>query len=199
MELSKTIKRLRTEKGWSQEALAERAYVSRQTVSNWETEKSFPDVHSLLILSDLFGISLDEMVKGDVAAMKETVRQDQTGSVRRLMLLCAGSMLALMVIPSVLTELCGEIGLLTGGVLAGMLAAVTFFAFHRYQQTLRENDIQTKRELLAFLSGETLDEIEQAKELKKRKALRMATAITAAVTGAALLAALCYAGYLLTH
>ena len=55
MELSKTIKRLRTEKGWSQETLAEKAYVSRQTISNWETEKNYPDVHSLLILSDLFG------------------------------------------------------------------------------------------------------------------------------------------------
>ncbi|MBR5372384.1 MAG: helix-turn-helix transcriptional regulator, partial [Oscillospiraceae bacterium] len=49
MELSKTIKKLRTEKGWSQETLAEKAYVSRQTVSNWETEKSFPDIHSLLL------------------------------------------------------------------------------------------------------------------------------------------------------
>ena len=109
MELSKTIKRLRTEKGWSQEALAERAYVSRQTVSNWETEKSFPDVHSLLILSDLFGISLDEMVKGDVAAMKETVKQDETGRAKRLMWLSVGSVLGMIVIPLVLTECGGEI------------------------------------------------------------------------------------------
>ena len=64
---------------------------------------------------------------------------------------------------------------------------------------MRENDIQTKRELLAFLGGETLDEIEQAKELKKRKALRKATVITAIVTGTALFVAICYAGYLLTH
>ena len=74
LEIGKTIKQHRTELGWSQEALAEKAYVSRQTVSNWETEKSYPDVHSLLILSDLFGVSLDELIKGDVAVMKEQVK-----------------------------------------------------------------------------------------------------------------------------
>ena len=70
MELSKRIKELRTEKGWSQEALAERIYVSRQTISNWETEKSYPDVQSLLILSNIFGVSLDDLIKGDVDTMK---------------------------------------------------------------------------------------------------------------------------------
>ena len=63
MELSGQIKKYRGEKGWNQEALAEKAYVSRQTVSNWENGKSYPDVHSLLILSGLFGVSLDELVK----------------------------------------------------------------------------------------------------------------------------------------
>ena len=63
MELSKRIKELRTEKGWSQEVLAERIYVSRQTISNWETEKSYPDVQSLLILSNIFGVSLDDLIK----------------------------------------------------------------------------------------------------------------------------------------
>ena len=56
MKLGNRIKELRTEMGWSQVTLAERAYVSRQTISNWETEKSYPDVQSLLILSDIFGV-----------------------------------------------------------------------------------------------------------------------------------------------
>ena len=65
MELHERIKKLRTEKDWSQEMLAERAYVSRQTVSNWETDKCYPDVRSLIILADIFGVSLDELIKGD--------------------------------------------------------------------------------------------------------------------------------------
>jgi len=64
MELANQIKARRKNLGWSQEVLAEKAFVSRQTVSNWENEKSYPDVHSLLLLSELFQISLDELIKG---------------------------------------------------------------------------------------------------------------------------------------
>ena len=41
--------------GWSQDDLAEKAYVSRQTISNWENNKSYPDLQSLLLLGSLFG------------------------------------------------------------------------------------------------------------------------------------------------
>ena len=51
----------------SQEELAERIFVSRQTVSNWENEKNYPDLKSLLLLSSLFGVSLDILVKGELS------------------------------------------------------------------------------------------------------------------------------------
>lgn len=70
MNLSTQLKELRKRDGLSQEALAERIYVTRQTVSNWETGKSYPDIQSLLMLSVLFDVSLDELVKGDIEMMK---------------------------------------------------------------------------------------------------------------------------------
>ena len=54
MELSVQIKKYRGQLQLSQEELADRVYVTRQTVSNWENEKSYPDIHSLLLLSQLF-------------------------------------------------------------------------------------------------------------------------------------------------
>ena len=51
MELGKQIKKHRQEVQLSQEELAERVYVSRQTISNWENDKSYPDVNSLVLLS----------------------------------------------------------------------------------------------------------------------------------------------------
>ena len=54
MELGSQIKKYRGELKLSQEELAEKVYVTRQTVSNWENEKSYPDIHSLLLLSSLF-------------------------------------------------------------------------------------------------------------------------------------------------
>ena len=97
LEIGKTIKQHRTELGWSQEVLAEKAYVSRQTVSNWETEKSYPDVHSLLILSDLFGVSLDELIKGDVAVMKEQVKSKDIRTFKKLQLIGVLGILLLIV------------------------------------------------------------------------------------------------------
>ena len=71
MELGQRIKDCRTEKGMTQEELADRIYVSRQTISSWENDKSYPDVHSLLMMGDLFGVSLDTLIKGDIEIMKK--------------------------------------------------------------------------------------------------------------------------------
>ena len=54
MELGKQIKKHRQEVQLSQEKLADRVYVSRQTISNWENDKSYPDVTSLVLLSEVF-------------------------------------------------------------------------------------------------------------------------------------------------
>ena len=54
MELGSQIKKYRNELALSQDALAEKVYVSRQTISNWENGKSYPDVNSLILLSEVF-------------------------------------------------------------------------------------------------------------------------------------------------
>lgn len=66
MELGKQIKKYRQELQLSQEELADHVYVSRQTISNWENDKSYPDVTSLVLLSEIFQISLDKLIKGDI-------------------------------------------------------------------------------------------------------------------------------------
>ena len=76
MELGSQIKRHRTERGLSQDDLAAKIYVSRQTVSSWENDKTYPDVESLLLLSVLFDVTVDELIKGDVEAMKEAISND---------------------------------------------------------------------------------------------------------------------------
>lgn len=58
-------KKARIEAGLTQEKAAEKIDVSRQTISNWENEKSYPDIISVIALSDLYSVSLDELLKGD--------------------------------------------------------------------------------------------------------------------------------------
>ena len=59
------LKNARIEAGLTQEKAAEKIDVSRQTISNWENEKSYPDIISVIALSDLYSVSLDELLKGD--------------------------------------------------------------------------------------------------------------------------------------
>lgn len=73
MELSKQIKKYRTETNLSQEELADKIYVSRQTISNWENEKNYPDIKSLVLMSEVFQVSLDNLVKGDLERMKKEI------------------------------------------------------------------------------------------------------------------------------
>ena len=77
MELEYRLVELRKEKNLSQEKLAEKLYVSRQTISNWERGKTYPDINSLLLIATYFGISLDNLIKGDVNIMKHQVDQSQ--------------------------------------------------------------------------------------------------------------------------
>ena len=65
MEISKCIKEARQKNNISQESLAEQLGVSRQTISSWETGKSYPDIVSVIKMSDIFNISLDKMLKED--------------------------------------------------------------------------------------------------------------------------------------
>lgn len=75
MEIEKKLKDVRMQAGLTQEQVAEKIMVSRQTVSNWENGKSLPDIVSIMSLSDLYQISIDELLKGD-KRMKEKMEKD---------------------------------------------------------------------------------------------------------------------------
>lgn len=65
MEIGVKLKDARTRAGMTQEKVAEEIQVTRQTISNWENEKSFPDIVSVIKLSNLYDVSLDKLLKGD--------------------------------------------------------------------------------------------------------------------------------------
>ena len=74
MDISERLKDERQKAGMTQDQVAEKIMVSRVTVSHWENGKTLPDIVSLINLSDLYSISLDELVKGD-SKMTEKVRK----------------------------------------------------------------------------------------------------------------------------
>lgn len=72
---SERLKREREKRGWSQTELAEKIHVSRQSVSKWETGKNYPSIEVIIDLSDLFGVTIDELLRSD-EELKEKVIQD---------------------------------------------------------------------------------------------------------------------------
>lgn len=75
MNISDRILHLRKTQGLSQEELADRLGVSRQAVSKWESEQSAPDIDKIILMSELFGVTTDYLLKGiepSVAARKKT-------------------------------------------------------------------------------------------------------------------------------
>ena len=64
-KISKNIKRLRTSKGMSQDALAEKLFISRQAVSSWENDRTQPDVDMISKLAEVFGVTVEELLYGE--------------------------------------------------------------------------------------------------------------------------------------
>ncbi|MDW2796161.1 helix-turn-helix transcriptional regulator [Clostridium boliviensis] len=164
MELYTQIKKNRTDLNLSQEELAEKVYVTRQTISNWENNKSYPDIHSLLLLSSTFNISLDQLIKGDVNIMREEINKREINQLNRDGAKFTGFLILFVVSVVPLSVFLGIYGLLIAGVIWG----VSMIYASKIEKLKKINDIQTYKEILSFTEGKRLDEIEKAKESGKR-------------------------------
>lgn len=177
MELGEQIKKYRKESGMSQDILAEKIYVTRQTVSNWETSKSYPDVNSLLRLSEVFGISVDTLLKGDAQVIKNIVKESDISEFNKYSRVFTVLIILTVLVPLPLARFMGYAGLAIWGVLAAVTLAMALFI----EKKKKSLNIQTFREINAFLEGKTLDEIEAAREEGKRPYQKILLAAASAV------------------
>ncbi|MDA1533784.1 MULTISPECIES: helix-turn-helix domain-containing protein [unclassified Bacillus cereus group] len=76
MSLGEQLKKLRESKGFSQEDVARKIGVTRQAVYKWENDKSCPDIDNLILLSEMYNVTLDELIKGN-QNIKEKIHIDE--------------------------------------------------------------------------------------------------------------------------
>ena len=145
MEIGKQIKKYRTEMKLSQDELAEKIFVSRQTISNWENNKNYPDVKSLLLLSSVFNVSLDILIKGDLEEMKEKIKTEDIAEFKHEGNIFSILFLLTMLLPIPLEVFMGYIGL---GIWA-VIATVTMYYAIRVEKLKKNFNIQTYREIVA--------------------------------------------------
>lgn len=87
MEVGERLKKRREELELTQEYVAEVLGVSRQTISNWENSRSYPDIERILKLSDIYELSLDELLKGDIKMVNKLQKDTQMSHINRQILL----------------------------------------------------------------------------------------------------------------
>ena len=164
MELGKQIKMHRQEAELSKEELANRVYVSRQTILNWENDKSYPDVNSLVLLSEIFQISLDKLIKGDIGVMKEVIQKEEIEKMKRY-----GRIYTIMLIVTVVSAVPLFMWL---GVWAfipwGIIWAISMYFALKIEKVKKDNDVQSYKEIVAFSEGKLLDDIQKQCEIGKR-------------------------------
>ena len=140
----------------------QRIFVTRQTISNWETDKTYPDVQSLLLLSDLFGVSIDELVKGDVAAMESEIKKEWRRMSR--LIAAAWGLIALGILCAVAGFVAhtGPSSVLPGWSEGEVLGCVAFLFLwliglglaHQVERMKKASDLVTYKDILAFSKGE---------------------------------------------
>ena len=177
MELGKQIRKYRKEQSLSQDELAEKVYVSRQTISNWENDKSYPDVNSLILLSEVFHTSIDNLIKGDVEVMKEQVKNEDRKGFEKISRIFSVLFLAMMITPIPLIHYLKYAGI----AIWALLAVVTLYFSFIVEKKKKQFDIQTYREIIAFMEGEKLDEIAKAREEGKTTYQKILLSVGAAV------------------
>lgn len=164
IDIGSKIKTLRLSKSMTQEQLAKALHVSAQAVSKWENGKSYPDIHSLLLLSALFDVSLDQLIKGDLETMKQEVNAADVRAMNRDGIIYTVLLAATIILPAPLLKWFGLYGLIPELLIWG---AAMYFAL-RLERIKKANNVQSYREILAFSEGRKLDEIEQKVEAGKR-------------------------------
>lgn len=106
MSIGEKIKDSRNKKGITQQELARKLNLSRSAVSNWEVGRNYPDLDSIVLLSDILGLTLDELLREDHVMVK-TVSQEQRKNGKRkriLQVLVPAFLISLVAIGLLLSE-----------------------------------------------------------------------------------------------
>ena len=177
MELGKQIKMYRLENKLSQEELADRIYVSRQTISNWENDKSYPDINSLVLLSEVFKVSLDKLLKGDVDVMKDVIQKEEVDKMNHY-----GKIFTIMLIVTVVSVVPLFMWLGFWAFIPwGIIWMISMYFASKIEKIKKDNDVQTYKEIVAFSEGKLLDDIHKQQEIGKRSYQKMLLVIGSAL------------------
>ena len=167
MNLGKRIRYHRQKAKLSQDELAEQIEVTRQSVSNWENDKTYPDIYSLLKISQLFQTNLDDLVKGETATMKQLIQSIPKKELANFHKHSRYMTIYLFVLSISYFPLLYFLDAWALPILF-LLAIICYYHTHQVELFKKKYDIQTYKEIVATVKGIPLNQIEQIQEKAKR-------------------------------
>lgn len=161
MDINSQIRKYRQQHQYSQEDLAHKVYVSRQTISNWENGHSYPDIQTILMLSVLFDVSLDTLVKGDIKVMKAEISHQESNMnhwswVMAVSYFAAAALMGPVIGPLNLWWL----------IIPAAVMCVAGYAAHKIEQIKKTYDLDTYEKILAFSEGRPTEDLSPGKTCK---------------------------------
>lgn len=154
MKLAQNIRENRERLGLSQGELAKAVFVSRQTVSNWETGRTYPDVQSLLLLSRRFGVSVDSPIEADADGVEEALA---AGSRRMSLLGIVMAVFAIACAAWVLASIALDLSMAASVVPAAALLVPAAITAAKIEKMRRDHQLFTYQSAAAFMAGKDPD------------------------------------------
>lgn len=168
MEVGKRIREYRKIYNLSQEQLAEKIFVSRQTVSNWENDKTYPDIQIIVSLSILFNVSLDELIREDLEEMKMKIsnkKANKRSDIYSLIMICSTILASLSIGLVVALPESNLIWIVP--IILFLPAVWSSFVLEKFK---RNNDLKTYKEILAFSQNK---DVEMLRERRAPRRIRI--------------------------
>lgn len=184
MDIGGNIKEFREKLKMSQDELALKLYISRQTLSNWENNKTIPDVNSLVLLSDVFGVSVDELLKGSISEIRTLIDEFEMKYFNKLSVIFSIELILIVISVYPLLKFLSFYGI----VIWVLLFLITLFTSLKIEKFKKKYDIATLKEIIAFVDGKTLTCDEKNQEKGKRMYQKVFAAVLSAIISATILA-----------
>lgn len=177
MELGNRIKKFRKKNNLSQDELADKIYTSRQTISNWENDKTYPDVNSLKLLSNIFDVSLDDLMGCDIERMKTTINEKDREGFIVLSRIYTLELIIMIISAYPLLKFLKVIGI----IIWILFTTITIITAFRLEKIKKEYNIQTYKEIVSFYENKFLTHDEKIEEKAKMPYQRFLLALLSAV------------------
>lgn len=145
MKIGEKLKRARIDANMTQEALAEKLAVSRQTISNWENGRSYPDIASIIVLSDVYNMTLDSLLKGDEEIIKHLKESTDTVKSNKRMVISL-IIFAIFLFLACLVVAYRFLPVPRGLVLGVVILIAGFLVFRLFREVPSDKAVEIKKE-----------------------------------------------------